>query len=39
MPGRIKIRFAHTQGNGILHLIYNIKEFADTGGLNRSNLI
>ena len=31
MPGCLKIRLAHAQGDGVLHLAYNIKEFTDTG--------
>ena len=32
VPGSIKIRFSHTQRDGILHLAYNIKKFTDPGG-------
>ena len=31
MPGRLKVRLAHAQGNGVLHLADNIKKLADPG--------
>ena len=39
VPGCIKIRFPHTQRDSVLHLIYDIKKFADTGGLDIHDLI
>ena len=34
VPGSIKIRISHTQRDGILHLAYNVKKFADTRWLD-----
>ena len=39
MPGRVKVRLAHTQGDGILHLADDIKELPDPGGLDIDYLV
>ena len=31
-PGRVEIRFAHAQGDGIWHFCYNVEKFANAGG-------
>ena len=39
MPGRIKIRLAHAQGNCVLHLADNVKKFPYSGWFNSHNFI
>ena len=36
---RVKVRLTHTQRDGVIHLIYDVEKFADSGRLYINNLL